>query len=67
MIEQTKFWPEADHDDGPDCLEKLWKLANQFAGEWLYTSAGASRMNQRNTGRTGFASGFSEEWDDDDD
>ena len=67
MIEQTKFWPEADHDDGPDCLEKLWKLANQFAGEWLYTAAGTSRMNQRNTGRTGFTGGFSEEWDDDDD
>ena len=25
MIEQLKFWPEADHDDGPDSLEKLWK------------------------------------------
>lgn len=67
MIEQTKFWPEADHDDGPDALEKLWRLANQFAGEWLYTSACTSRMNQRNTGRTGFTGGFSEEWDDDDD
>lgn len=67
MIEQTKFWPEADHDDGPDALEKLWRLANQFAGEWLYTSAGTSRMNQRNTGRGGFTSGFSDEWDDDDD
>jgi predicted phage terminase large subunit-like protein len=67
MIEQTKFWPEADHDDGPDGLEKLWRLANQFAGEWLYTPVGTSRMNQRNTGRSGFAGGFSEEWDDDDD
>ncbi len=43
MIEQLKFWPEADHDDGPDCLEKLYKLAKQFAGEWQYTSAAPRR------------------------
>lgn len=34
LIEQLKFWPEADHDDGPDALEMLWKIANEYGGEW---------------------------------
>ena len=63
LNEQRKFWPEADHDDGPDALEKLWKLATQFAGEWQYTSAAASRRDRRSTSR---ASGHSDDWDDDD-
>jgi predicted phage terminase large subunit-like protein len=63
LNEQLKFWPEADHDDGPDALEKLWKLATQFAGEWQYTSAAASRRDRRSTSR---ASGHSDDWDDDD-
>jgi len=29
---QLKHWPEADHDDGPDALEMLWKLAVSRAG-----------------------------------
>ena len=29
LIEQLSHWPEADHDDGPDCLEMLWTLARQ--------------------------------------
>jgi hypothetical protein len=37
LLEQLKFWPEADHDDGPDAQEKLWRLACQFGGEWDYT------------------------------
>lgn len=64
MIEQLKFWPEADHDDGPDALEKLWKLATQFSGEWRYTSAAVSRRSRRSTSRV---SGNSDDWDDDDD
>lgn len=63
LNEQLKFWPEADHDDGPDALEKLWKLATQFAGEWQYTSAAASRRDRRSTSRV---SGYSDDWDDDD-
>jgi len=27
LREQLGFWPEADHDDGPDALEMLWRLA----------------------------------------
>lgn len=63
MNEQFKFWPEADHDDGPDALEKLWKLATQFAGEWTYTSATRSRRDARSTSRH---SGNNDDWDDDD-
>lgn len=64
MNEQLKFWPEADHDDGPDALEKLWKLATQFAGEWRYTSAARSRRDARSTRRQGGDN--DDDWDDDD-
>ncbi|HTH40085.1 MAG TPA: phage terminase large subunit, partial [Rhodocyclaceae bacterium] len=64
MVEQLKFWPEADHDDGPDALEKLWKLATQFSGEWIYTSAAASRRDRRSTSRV--SGNSSDDWDDDD-
>jgi predicted phage terminase large subunit-like protein len=43
LIEQLKFWPEADHDDGPDALEMLWSIAGQFGGEWRYTPVGRER------------------------
>jgi predicted phage terminase large subunit-like protein len=56
LIEQLKFWPEADHDDGPDALEMLWTLARQYADEWHYTAAKASRRGQEH-----------DPWDDDDD
>lgn len=29
---QVRHWPEADHDDGPDALEMLWKLCLSRAG-----------------------------------
>lgn len=29
LIEQLKFYGEADHDDGPDALEMLWQIAIQ--------------------------------------
>jgi len=43
LLEQLRFWPEADHDDGPDALEKLWRLANQFGSEWDYTPVRSGR------------------------
>jgi len=61
LLEQLKFWPEADHDDGPDALEKLWRLATQYGGEWLYTPASNARRGA-SSGRSGFST-----WDDDDD
>jgi len=63
LIEQLKFWPEADHDDGPDALEMLKKIATEFGGEWTYTSAARSRRDARSTSRH---SGNNDDWDDDD-
>ncbi len=55
LIEQLKFYPEADHDDGPDGLEMLWRIATQFSAEWEYTSAATARRGAANNA-----------WDDDD-
>lgn len=27
LLEQLRAWPQGDHDDGPDCLEMLWRHA----------------------------------------
>jgi len=62
MIEQFKFWPEADHDDGPDALEMLRNIATQFGGEWEYTSAGTSRNQRRSYSRQ---RPDEDDWDDD--
>jgi len=32
LLQQLRHWPKADHDDGPDALEILWKLAISRAG-----------------------------------
>ncbi|AST88013.1 hypothetical protein CIG66_17120 [Ralstonia pseudosolanacearum] len=55
LIEQLKFYPEADHDDGPDALEMLWRVATQFSVDWEYTSAATARRGAANN-----------DWDDDD-
>ncbi|AJF00072.1 phage terminase large subunit [Pandoraea apista] len=55
LIEQLKFYPEADHDDGPDALEMLWRVATQFSVDWEYTSAASARRGADN-----------DDWDDDD-
>ncbi|WP_310610575.1 phage terminase large subunit [Limnohabitans sp.] len=60
LIEQLKFWPEADHDDGPDALEMLWSCARQFVGGWSYTSAATTRGKR-------YQSADDNGWDDDDD
>ncbi|NOT66394.1 MAG: phage terminase large subunit [Methylotenera sp.] len=64
MLEQLKFYPEADHDDGPDALEMLWKISNQFGGEWEYTGVGRNHSQQRSTSRR--SSNNNDDWDDDD-
>ncbi|MCK9606233.1 MAG: phage terminase large subunit [Methylomonas sp.] len=63
LIEQLRFWPEADHDDGPDALEMLWQIAKQFGGEFEYTSAGGGRGKRRSTSRR--SADYDEDWDDD--
>lgn len=30
LIQQLQQWPNADHDDGPDCLEMLWTHGVRF-------------------------------------
>lgn len=32
LIDQLQQWPNADHDDGPDCLDMLWQQALIYAG-----------------------------------
>lgn len=48
LVEQVQHWPEADHDDGPDCLEMLWNVARQYSGMPQVTTA-------RISGQTNFA------------
>lgn len=61
LVEQLRFYPEADHDDGPDALEMLWRISNQFSAEWAYTSAAAS-ARMRAASRGSF-----DDWDEDND
>lgn len=49
MIDQLQQWPNAAHDDGPDCLEMLWtngleRTGGLFNGGGLAVSAGAPSM-----------------------
>ncbi len=32
LIDQLQQWPNADHDDGPDCLDMLWQNSLHYAG-----------------------------------
>lgn len=32
LIDQLQQWPNADHDDGPDCLDMLWQNTLFYAG-----------------------------------
>lgn len=63
LNEQLMFYPEADHDDGPDALDMLKTIAYEFGGEWKYTPAGTSKA--RSTSRGGNSRNNSD-WDDDD-
>jgi predicted phage terminase large subunit-like protein len=47
LIEQLKFWPEADHDDGPDAMEMLHSISKQFGGEWKYEAVPERRADKR--------------------
>ena len=63
LIEQLQFWPEADHDDGPDALDMLNTIARQFGGEWGYQGVSPGKAARRHTSRTGAANG--DDWNDD--
>lgn len=32
LIDQLQQWPDADHDDGPDCLDMLWQNGLFYTG-----------------------------------
>ncbi|WP_142851035.1 phage terminase large subunit [Telmatospirillum sp. J64-1] len=40
LLEQLTGFPQADHDDGPDCLEMLWTGAVSFAPLGEFQAAG---------------------------
>ena len=61
LIEQLQYWPEADHDDGPDALEMLRAISNQYGGEWSYTGLPSGRRATSRRRR------HIEDYDDDDD
>ncbi len=42
MIDQLQQWPDADHDDGPDCLDMLWQNALRYAGGLAGSGTGFS-------------------------
>jgi predicted phage terminase large subunit-like protein len=65
-IEHIKFWPEADHDEGPDTLEMLWRIAKTFGVEFKYTSAAGSRSQARSTSRRSIGNNNYDDWEDDD-
>lgn len=49
LIDQLQQWPQAAHDDGPDCLEMLWNGALErsgglFTGGGLAVSTGGNSM-----------------------
>ncbi|MDB5802278.1 MAG: phage uncharacterized protein [Rhodocyclales bacterium] len=53
LIDQLRHFPKADHDDGPDALEMLWKAALSGPG------GGASvRSGGRNSARSGITQGY---------
>ena len=43
LLDQLRHFPLADHDDGPDCLEMLWKVAFQRSTPFAYEPVRAGR------------------------
>jgi len=52
LLDQLRHYPMADHDDGPDMLEMLWKGAMTLSGSLDYGSSGVRR--ESSTGLSGF-------------
>lgn len=46
MIEQLRYYPEADHDDAPDALEMLWQMATSNAGSMPNILTPKNRRNR---------------------
>jgi len=54
LIDQLRHYPKADHDDGPDALEMLWKAAQ--TGGTVNVASRARRSGGRGTVARGYAS-----------
>lgn len=50
LIDQLQQWPNADHDDGPDCLDMLWQNAVIYAKGASSHSGGISTSGQSASG-----------------
>jgi len=49
LLDQLRHFPQADHDDGPDTLEMLWRLAQSIrSGAGVIRSAGRRAASNRN-------------------
>ena len=53
LIDQLRHFPKADHDDGPDALEMLWKVATSGLGSHGIKTSGRSRASA-NSNLTGW-------------
>lgn len=55
LIDQLQQWPNADHDDGPDCLDMLWQNALFYAGG---RTGGTGGIAAASTGEAGTLKGY---------
>jgi len=46
LIDQLRHFPKADHDDGPDALEMLWKAATTFGVSHEIQIGGGQRISR---------------------
>lgn len=55
LLDQLRYWPQAAHDDGPDALEMLWRLATRSISTGA-PRTGRARLSNR-SGYTAFIGG----------
>ncbi len=53
LLDQLRHWPMADHDDGPDALEMLWKLATGACVDYAYRPVAGREHTRGLRGRKG--------------
>ena len=46
LYEQLHYYPEADHDDGPDALQMLWELSHKYSADYSYRPVASDRQQQ---------------------
>ncbi|KMK68569.1 phage terminase large subunit [Puniceibacterium sp. IMCC21224] len=53
LIDQLQQWPNADHDDGPDCLDMLWQNALHYSGGVAGGGGGIMTSQSGGSGKLG--------------